>query len=395
MHPIINIWRKELMDIVRDKKAVRQSLLIPLVIGMFYAVMNPLFSSIVGERARAPLSIPAQGIENAGEDFITTLARYDITLEPFEGDLTAIITAGDESVGLIIPPGFGQAVTDEQAAQITLLTNPTSGGLFGGGFSGGERLDLAISDFNSQVAAARVQERAMNPALLTPVSVEAQNLATPAQLGGVFASFTLPLLVVLIVVQGGLFAAIDVTAGEKERGTLEALLVTPATDIQVMVGKLLAVFTLAVVPYILTLIGFWVAGRLLPESMKLGGDLPFSVIGVAILVGIPTALFMSVIQMAISVRTKTFKDAQSAAAPLSFLALLPAFAASVIQPQTLLAFLIPVYGPAALVGQMTINGGILDISALMVAIIGSLGAAVVAFVIAMRLFNRERLLYAV
>jgi sodium transport system permease protein len=395
MHPIINIWRKELMDILRDKKAVRQSLLIPLLIGMIYAVMNPLFSSIASERARAPLSIPVQGIENASEDFMAVLQQYDITLEPYEGDLTALITSGKQGAGLIIPPGFGENVNGEQAAQITLLTNPTSGGIFGGGFAGGERLDLAINTFNTQVAAARVQSREMDPALLTPVSVDTRNLATPEQLGGVFASFTLPLLVVIIVVQGGLFAAIDVTAGEKERGTLEALLVTPATDVQVMIGKLLAVFTLAVVPYILTLLGFWIAGRLLPESMKLGGDLPFSVIGVAILVGIPTALFMSVIQMAISVRTKTFKDAQAAAAPLSIGALLPAFAAGFIQPQSLLAYLIPVYGPAALVGQMTINGGILDAAALGMVIIGSLLAAVIAFVIAMRLFNRERLLYAV
>lgn len=394
MNHIRNIWFKELMDSLRDRKAVRQSLLVPLIIGVVYAVMNPALASVVAERARAPVTIPAQGIENADEDFINVLEKFDITLESFEGDLNAYVTEGKADAALIIPPGFSANLSGEQVAGLTLLTNPTAGGIFGGGFAGGERLDLAISTYNAEVAAQRVAQREMDPGLLTPISLDTKNLSTPAQRGGLFASFTLPLLVVLIVVQGGLFVAIDVTAGEKERGTLEALLVTPATDLQVMVGKLLAVFTISVVPYVLTLSGFWIASRLLPESMRMGGELPLSVIIVAIIIGIPTALLMSVVLMAISVRTKTFKDAQSAAAPLSLGALVPAFAAGMIQPQSTLAYLIPVYGPAALVGQMTTNGGLLDPTALVFAILGSLGAALVAFLLALRLFDRERLLYS-
>jgi sodium transport system permease protein len=195
------------------------------------------------------------------------------------------------------------------------------------------------------------------------------------------------------VVQGGLFVAIDVTAGEKERGTLEALLVTPASDLQVMVGKLLAVFTLSAAPFILTLLGFFIAGRLLPTSVTEGAELPISVILTAILVGIPLSLFMSVVLMIVSVRTKSFKDAQSAAAPLSVGALIPAFAAAFVPPSSILAYLIPMYGPAALVGQMAVSGGIVDPTALVLSILGSLVAAVIAFFIAMRLFDRERLLY--
>jgi ABC-type Na+ efflux pump permease subunit len=101
------------------------------------------------------------------------------------------------------------------------------------------------------------------------------------------------------------------------------------------------------------------------------------------------------IQMALSVRTKTFKDAQSAAAPLSLFGLVPAFAAAIVPPASTLAYLIPVYGPAALVGQMTTNGGILDAQALVLCTIGTLLGAAVVFVLTMRLFDRERLLYAV
>jgi sodium transport system permease protein len=394
MTAILNIWRKELMDTLRDRKALRQSLLIPLIIGIIYAVMNPAFSAILGERSRAPLTIPAQGIENAPQAFIDTLTAFEITLEPFAGDLRAHISTGADSAGLIIPSDFGSSLSNEAAANVTLLTNPVAGGLFGGGFAGGERLDLALSAFNALLSQQRIEARDLPQSILTPITLQNEDLSTPAQRGGIFASFTLPLLVVIVVVQSGLFVAIDVTAGEKERGTLEALLVTPATDVQVMIGKLLAVFTISVVPYVLTMLAFYLASVLLPEDLRAGGVLPFSVIATAILVGIPTALLMSVVQMTLSVRTKTYKDAQSAAAPLSLGALVPAFAAAILPPASPLAYLIPVYGAAGLVGKMTTNGGVLDGAALALCIIGTLAAAGVAFVLAMRLFDRERLLYA-
>jgi sodium transport system permease protein len=390
---ILNIWRKELTDSLRDRKALRQSLLIPLVIGVMYAVMNPVIGSIITQRAQDPIVIPTQGVEYARQDFIDLLARFDITLVAHTGDLQARIASGQEAAGLIIPPDFGDAIAAEEPAHLTLLTNPSAGGLFVGNFSG-QRLDLAISTYNQQISISRVQARNMDPTLLSPITLETHDLASPAQMAGILASFMLPLLVVIIVAQGGLFIAIDVTAGEKERGTLEALLVTPATDLEVFTGKLLAVFTVSVVPFVLALVGFWLAGTLLPESITDGATLPFRVILVAIAAGIPLALLMAVVLMMVSVRTKTFKDAQSAAAPLTIGALIPAFAAAIVTPTGPLAYLIPMYGPAAMVGQVAIRGGDLDATALLLSIIGSLIGAAIAFVLAARLFDRERLLYS-
>ena len=94
-----------------------------------------------------------------------------------------------------------------------------------------------------------------------------------------FAAFTLPLLLASIVAQGGLFVAIDITAGEKERGTLESLLVTPASDFEVLTGKLLAVFTITCLPIVLTFMGFWLASSFMPDVATNGGKLaPLGVI---------------------------------------------------------------------------------------------------------------------
>ncbi len=388
---IANIWRKELMDSVRDRKGMMQAILIPLLIGVCYAVFNPLINASLTERARQPVRMPAQGIEYAGQSFLDALKKFDITLEPFDGDLQASITRGEQNAGLIIPSGFGDSVANEIPTSLTLLVNPTAGGLFGNRFSV-ERIDLALNAVNQQVSVARVQTRNVNPELLNPITLQSRDLSTPEQRAGVFASFSLPIMVALIVAQGGLYIAIDVTAGEKERGTLESLLVTPAGDLEVLIGKLAAVFTLSCVLLILTMLGFWAASAVLPASATGGGTLPFSVILLSIIVGLPLALFLSVILMIVSVRTKAFKDAQSAATPIIFAVMVPSMAAAFVPAANSLAFLIPVYGPSAVVSVIA-TGGVIPQNAVLLSMVGSLAAALVGFVVAMRLFNRERMLY--
>jgi sodium transport system permease protein len=388
---IWNIWRKELMDNIRDRKGMTQAILIPLILGIFYAVFNPTLTAAINARAKEPITIPARGVEHAGPSFIAALKLFQITLEPFDGDLEAVIRRGDEPAGLIIPDGFDERIAHEQPANLTLLTNPTSGGIFGGSFST-ERLDLAISSFSQAVSAQRIVSRGIDAAVLTPVQLATRSLATPEQMAGVFAAFSLPILLAMIMVQGGLYIAVDVTAGEKERGTLESLLVTPASDVEVVIGKLAAVITISAIPMVLTLIGFWIASVLLPESVTNGAVLPLSVILGAIVVGLPLTVLMSVVLMIVSVRTKAFKDAQSAATPVMFGAIVPAFFAAFVPASSVWAFLIPIYGPAAVVGTLAL-GGVMPDYAVLFSIVGSLIAAAVGFVIALRLFNRERLLY--
>jgi sodium transport system permease protein len=388
-----NIWQKEIMDMVRDKKALRQTLIIPLVLGIVYALLNPMIGSLIHARAEAPMSLPVQGLEHAGADFIAIFEQFDIHLEPYQGDMEAAIGRGEEAAGLIFSPGFGELVAAEEPATLTVRTNASTGGPFGGNLSI-TRLQVALNAYNQSVTIGRLQAQGVDPAVLNPVALDVADLATPEQLAGMSAAFFLPILIAIGAVQGGMFIAIDVTAGEKERGTLESLLVTPSSDLEVFLGKLLAVFSITFVPITLTLLGFWGGTLLLPESMMEGaGALPIHVIVRAILVTLPLALFANVVLMVLSIRTTTFKDAQSALTPVIFVFLFAAMAAALVPPSNPLLFLVPVYGTAAVVGTLTI-GGIMPANAVLFSLLGSLAATAAAVVLAMRLFNRERLLYS-
>lgn len=390
---ILTIWRKELMDFFRDRKSIRNGLFSALLIGVFYAVFNPLLTASFAEQAQDIQIIATIGVENATPEFITAMETSGIILEPYAGDLRADVERGEIGAGLIIPEDFAGKVSAEQVASLTLLTNPSAGGIFSPNFSG-ERLQIAINVYNQSESARRVEVRGVDAALLTPINLSAENLITPAQRAGLFASFSLPFIVAFLVAQSGMAIAIDVTAGEKERGTLEALLVTPASDVEVFVGKLLSVFTFSMIPLTLTFAAFYIASLLLPESARGDAVLPFSVIVTALVVSIPLVLFINVVIMILCIRTRGYKEAQTAAGIVTFAATVVGFVVSFLPPSGLEGYLIPMYGPAAVVSKVALSAPVPAL-ALPLCILGSLIAAGVGVFIAQRFFNRERMLYGV
>ena len=113
----------------------------------------------------------------------------------------------------------------------------------------------------------------------------------------------------------------------------------------------------------------------------------------AILITIPLALFLDVILMIISVRTKAFKDAQTSVTPVLFTVMLAAIAAAFVPPSNTILYLIPIYGTSAVVGTLAV-GGAVPANAVLFTVIGSLVAAAVGIGLALKLFDRERLLYS-
>jgi sodium transport system permease protein len=388
---VMNIWRKEIMDTVRDRKGMTQAIVIPLVIGIFYASFTPMLMKAMTARREKPLTIPARGIEYADARLLDTFGKYGITLEEYEGDLEAVIQDAKKESGLVFEPGFTEEVAEERPATARLLTNSTAGGIFGGGFSD-TRLQLAVSAYNQMVVADRMAARQVDPSILVPVALNTEDLATPEQRGAFMASFYLTILVAVTVAQGGLFVAIDVTAGEKERGTLESLLVTPASDMSVFLGKLGAVFTISVIPLVLTLTAFWAVSNLMPPGMAGDSGLPGFMLTASLITGLPLALIVSVAQMMISVRARTFRDAQSGATPLIFAVMIPGFVAAFSQAKALWSCLLPVYGPFAAMNRMAQAGG-LQWDAMALSVVGSLIAAAVVSPVAIKMFTRETLLY--
>lgn len=395
---ITNIWFKELMDSLRDRRALRQAILTPVAIGILYAIMNPLiFAGIerqVERQSQESLIVPTLGSENIDAGLAAILDEADIILEEYSGTRAALeaeVTEGDLKTALVIPADFAATVAAEGVADLELLVN-TGGSAFDIDTSA-VRLRSVIDGYGQLLVSQRLAARGVDPSILTPIELTQVSLTTPEQAANQLSGLYLPILIAIVVVQGGMFVAIDVTAGEKERGTLESLLVTPSTDLEIFLGKLLAVFTTTLIPLVLTFVAFGLSTNLLPASLSEGATIPISTLVGSIVIAIPLAIVANILLMILAIRTKTFKDAQSAVTPFTFLIIFPMMAAGFFPSDNPLVAAIPVYGTGTVAAQLG-TGNTFPWLMFALSVVGCAVLAVIAFIIAMRLFDRERLLYS-
>lgn len=398
MNNITNIWRKEVTDNLRDRKALRQSILVPVLFGVVYAFLFPLLGNVmqsrVEEQGAQTLDVVAIGSENVDTGLSAVFESAEITLTEYQGSreqLEGEIESAEITLAIVIPEGFEDAISAEQPAQIELLSNTEGGAMFNIDTSA-FRLQNALQAYNQSLITQRLTERGIDPAILSPINIEQRSLTTAEQETAGQNSYLLSILVGMVVAMGGMYVALDVTAGERERGTLEALLLTPASDGEIFTGKLLAVFTITLIPTVATFVAFGLTTNLLPESLSSGAQIPLIVFVGSIIAALPFALAVNVVMMLVAIRMNTFKEAQSAATPVTMGAMFPTIAAGMFPPTNPLLFLIPAYGTGAVVGKLAVDGAF-PMTEFLLSVAGALIVAIVGIILGMRLFNRERLLY--
>jgi sodium transport system permease protein len=272
------------------------------------------------------------------------------------------------------------------------------------------KLENAIQAYSGQLVQAKLSEFKLPPQTLTPViaaPVNADNAAERAS--GVFA-FLIPMFIMQWILIGGQATAIDATAGEKERGTLEALLVTPISRLEVVVGKLLAVVGFSVMSTVFSMIGLVLTGLIaavvLPNQLSkgangdrlataFGGNLSLSPDGFLqlLIVSLTVAVMIGALLLAICIFARSFKEAQTYIAPLGILIIIPAvflqFADFVSRGTGL--YSIPLVGSMVVI--LDVVKGVLNWSHAGTAIVVNLIVAAVAVALALRNFSREQVLF--
>jgi sodium transport system permease protein len=200
------------------------------------------------------------------------------------------------------------------------------------------RVEAALGQVSDHIrgerlAALGVGGKAEQAALLKPIVVVPKGVASTREVIGEQVGSTLPFLLIVFCFLGAMYPAIDLAAGEKERGTLQTLLLVPVARWRLVVGKLLVVFVTGVVAAVLSLVGLGVwlglqSGQLqgaLGEVLGAIGVVDLSLIGAML---VPTSLIFASLLLGISIYAKSFKEAQSYIAPLNMVILVPAFMAT-------------------------------------------------------------------
>lgn len=305
MNAIFHIFRKEITDAMRDRRTLAMVLLSSLLI---LPIMLLVISEIVSqsETQEEKRRVLAANIEQAPslENFILRQG-YQIEKAP-EGYEEKLRNKEVTQPVLLISENFEDTLSQGKKGTLEIVYD-TSNKQAEFGLRPLKRILGAYADERS---ALNLSMRGVSAEILQTVEIKERHLSRPNERKVTLTAF-LPLVMIMAIVVGGMFAAIDTTAGERERGSLEPLMMNPMSGWQMVVGKWGAVMTVCVLVVILTVLSFFPSQWLI-RSDALRAEFQFGVKDALkfLIVLLPLAASLSAMQVAISLTCKSFKEAQ-------------------------------------------------------------------------------------
>ena len=393
------VYHKELIDSLRDRRTVISMIIVPLLLMPLLTIgMGALSLTLVDEARKEIPRVMILG----GDDSPAVVAELeqlrDLRIVPAKPDFAEEISNKQIRAAVEIPEGFEskRAAGETSTVKIYMYEGELKSGF------GASRLQRFFRELRDRTIRQHLEARQLPISLVRPFDIEQKNVAPPEKVGGAILGGLVPYFVILLCLTGAMYPAMDLTAGEKERGTIETILCSPVSRTHLVLGKFLMVLTASIATAVLTIASMAVsfgAGKKLLLGVTQGeadAALQITITGKAMIsiffIVLPLAVFFSAALLALSLFAKSFKEAQSYISPLMIIAVLPAVAA--ISPGVELSpalALVPVLN-TSLVSKEIITGTYnWDLIALI--FLSSSVYAVVALAIAVKLFQREDVLF--
>jgi sodium transport system permease protein len=311
MRGILTVFRKEFFENLRDRRILLSALVFGPVIGplMLTAVLQ--LSVSMGEATfQKQLVLPVVGAEHA-PNLMAMLESQNIKIEPRKLDEQQIrdaITSREIKVALLVPTDFAARWARSEPAPVQIFVDNSD--QFGGEAST-TRVSRAINAYSRQVSQTRLVLRGVDPISTTAVVIHEIDVSTPMS-RAIFALGMLSYLTIFAMLFGGMYLAIDATAGERERGSLESLLTAPMPRTHLIYGKIAATASYMLISMALTLTACAVAlqyVRLEEFGMSVSMDAMTTLKLFA--VAAPLSLFGAGLLTVVASFTRSFREAQS------------------------------------------------------------------------------------
>jgi sodium transport system permease protein len=367
------VYRKELLEVLRDRRTL-------VAIGLA-ALATPIVLSVVSQvstkTATQTYTIGYSGDIPTGLDILirATSLKLVAVADP------AAAAKQQADLGVAFLPGEIDEYYDpsRQGAQIADI-----------------RLQTVLGQYDAAQAAAALKNRGIDPGILTPLRLVSHPLSSPIQAASnAFLSFFLPYILITMILTGGFSAALDSSAGERERKTLESLLLTPAPRSRVLLGKIAAISTVSIVAAVVAIGSMFVA--LSQISMPGAGSshitLSPAVVPVMVWLALLIAVSFSAVTLALGTLAKSFRQGQAYVTPLYFITILPATLILFIPDfnPSLAYYLIPILNAVLVLRDAIVHNSV-GWAALAVTTASLLATGALSWFAALRLFTREALL---
>lgn len=329
------VYRKELTEALRDRRTLLTTFLVPLlmipVLGVgFTGVMSAVIGSAKREKAKVAV------IQGEDSPAVVNALKQNpkLNVVPVSEDWKTLVVQKRIRAAVEIPPHFQEDIAQGQAGTIRI-------NVYGGELKSemaAVNVESALKEYRDSIATERLMANHLSPELLRPFSVKRQSIAPPEKTAGEILGGIIAYMLILMCLQGAMHPAIDLTAGEKERGTMETILSSPVSRTHLVLGKFLLVVTASLITAMLLLVSVSISSNLLQKSGALnqladeGEPAPQlalrpAAIGSVMIMTVPLSVLFSAGLITIALFAKSHKEAQSYIAPLMFLVIIPAISA--------------------------------------------------------------------
>jgi sodium transport system permease protein len=334
-HNIITVYFKELRDSLRDRRTLISMIVIPtLVMPLLIFGVGAIMTKVIKTARDEASPIVILGGEDSPGVVAALKADKRFRLVAPGGDYKQLVSEKKIRLAVEIPAGF-EATLKAGTPQTVTLYHYEGEMKSGLGVSAVERF---FRDLREKTIERRLTDRGLPADVVKPFEVKRQNVAPPEKVGGNLIGGLIPYIIIILCFTGAMYPAIDLTAGEKERGTMETLLCSPVHRVNIVLGKFLMVMTASIATMCLTLLStgvsfalggsFFTGGtKTVAAGQAAAGMMPsidpLGIFGVFAMIA-PVAMLFAALLLTISLYAKSYKEAQSYVSPLIIVVIMPA-----------------------------------------------------------------------
>lgn len=390
MSTALIVFIKELRESLRDKRSLLNALLLgPLLGPLLFVVMTKTLLGREIERAEKPLPVVVIGAEYA-PNLVAALERAGLERLPVATNPEAAVRTQQVDLVLRIPADYVEQWRAGKSAQVELIYDSSRREVN----SQLQRLRSMLYGQSQMLGSLRIVARGLSPDVTRPIQIAERDQAT-AQARGALLFAMLPYFLMLTAMMGGMFLAIDATAGERERQSLEPLLINPVARGDILLGKLAAISVFSLCSVMISLAAFTLAGQVLaagPMNMPVVLDLSFALKLLPLMV--PLCMLVAVLQVLVTAFARSFREAQTWLGLLQLVPVVPLLLVTLLELKPeLWMYWVPLLGQEVAALQL-LRGAQLDWLEVSICLLSTLAAALLVFVVARRVYGSERLAIA-
>lgn len=322
------IFKKEMLDTLRDRRTILMMIVLPLLV--FPLIINITVKFSISQEKKAQEKVLKVGLiahDNAAGFRDVLLKRQDMVIdeEIEEEKINELITAEKKDFIVVFREDFDREVAADRKGQVQVYFKSSAENNIAK-----RRIIKLLNDFKDQLLETRLKELDLDKSFIETLEINVSDLASVKERLGEAIGGLLPYFFVIFSFLGAMYPAIDLAAGEKERSTIETLLTSPASRSQIVMGKFFVVTFAGIFTAVITMVGLFLSVRqtkgipdfIMDEILRL---IEFKSLALLFSLLIPLCVFFAAALLSLSIFARSFKEAQSTITPLNFIVIIPAF----------------------------------------------------------------------